>query len=383
MTDQRFDTGFRDAAPLAGYAGRRVLLTGQTGFKGGWLALWLARMGATVRAVALAPQTEPSLFKVAHVAGGCDSRFADINDRAALDAAAADFTPELVIHMAAQAIVRDGYTDPAGTFTTNVVGTANVLDLARRSPCLRGVIVVTSDKCYENREWDWGYRETDPLGGHDPYSASKACTELVAQSYMRCFFADPEGPQLATVRAGNVIGGGDWSPHRLIPDIMRATLRTEETQIRNPNAVRPWQHVLEPLAGYLTIGARMLAGDPVAGAWNFGPDNDAAVPVAEICRLITANWGANGPAIRIAPDAHAPHEAGLLRLDSTKARLRLGWRPRLSLPEALALTTDWYRAHAGGADMEHFTLDQIAAYAARLDGALSIAPLSIAHAGQE
>lgn len=374
MTGQRFDSAFRAAAPLTRFAGRRVLLTGQTGFKGGWLALWLSQLGATVRAVALAPQTEPALYDLARVADHCDSRLADINDARALEAATAGFAPELVIHMAAQAIVRDGYADPAGTFATNVVGTANVLDLARHSPSLRGVVVVTSDKCYENREWDWAYRETDPLGGHDPYSASKACTEIVAQSYLRCFFAQPSGPQLATVRAGNVIGGGDWSAHRLIPDIVRATMAGQETRIRNPSSVRPWQHVLEPLAGYLCIGARMLAGEPVSGAWNFGPDDDAALPVGDLCRILAGCWQ-DGPRFRLEPEQGAPHEAGLLRLDSSKARLRLGWRPRLGLADALALTADWYRAHAEGADMAQVTLAQIAAYAARLDAVSVVSPV--------
>lgn len=352
------------------YAGRKVLLTGQTGFKGGWLALWLERLGAEVRGVALPPETDPALYHCAGVEHRIDSRFADINDARALDEAVADFRPDLIIHMAAQAIVRDGYDCPVGTFTTNVVGTANVLEIARRTPMLAGAIIVTSDKCYENREWDWGYRENDPLGGHDPYSASKACTEMVAQSYRLSFFHDPAGPQIASVRAGNVIGGGDWSRHRLIPDIVRATAGRRETVIRSPDSVRPWQHVLEPLAGYLTIGARMLTGRgaDIAGAWNFGPDAEATQPVGKVCELFAQAWGgAAAPRFAYQRDPNAVHEAGLLRLDSTKARIGLGWRPYLDLGQALGLTADWYRAHAEGADMVRLSLTQIAQYEAMLD----------------
>ena len=346
------------------FLGRRILLTGHTGFKGGWLTLWLDRLGAKLRGISLPPETQPALFDLARIGGACDSRYADINDAAALTEAAQDFAPELVIHMAAQAIVRDSYDMPVQTFATNVTGTANVLEVARKSPALRGIIVITSDKCYENNEWDWGYREVDPLGGSDPYSASKACTELVAQAYRRSFFAKPGGPQLATVRAGNVIGGGDWAAHRLIPDIVRATAQGEQVAIRNPSSVRPWQHVLEPLAGYLTVAARLLGPDAasVAGAWNFGPDNDATLPVGEICRKFAHLWGDNGPRFAFGHNPDAPHEAGLLRLDSTKARQRLGWRPRLTITDALRLSAEWYRAHAAGGDMQALTLSQITQY---------------------
>lgn len=375
MNDPRHGTGFAAGLPVAdpagfgpAFLGRRVLLTGQTGFKGGWLAIWLDMLGADTLAVALPPDTDPSLYRAARIDTLCDSRFADINAPRDLAAAVAGFRPELIIHMAAQAIVRDGYDRPAETFATNVVGTANVLEIARAA-CgdLKGVIVVTSDKCYENREWDWGYRETDRLGGRDPYSASKACTELVASAYAQSFFADPEGPRIATVRAGNVIGGGDWSPFRLIPDIIRATLEGRETPIRNPASLRPWQHVLEPLSGYLAIGAAMLKGDGtgVAGAWNFGPDPDAALPVGRLCATLAEVWGEGAPRFRIEPQQNAPHEAGILRLDSTRARQRLGWQPRLTLREALGLTAAWYRAHAAGADMLRFSQRQIAAYTHR------------------
>lgn len=348
------------------FAGRRVLLTGHSGFKGGWLTAWLDRLGAQVRGVSLAPDTVPALYDLIRVDRICDSRFCDINDLDAMFENVADFQPELVIHMAAQAIVRDSYEMPVLTFATNVTGTANVLELARRLPSVRGVVVVSSDKCYENNEWDWGYREIDPLGGSDPYSASKACTELVAQAYRRSFFNVPGGARLASVRAGNVIGGGDWSPHRLIPDIVRATAAGREVVIRNPASVRPWQHVLEPLAGYLTVAAALLGKHPdqAAGAWNFGPDTDATLPVGEVCRAFARSWGEDGPRFVLRSDPDAPHEAGLLRLDSTRARLHLGWRPRLALGDALRMTTEWYRAHARQGDLRALTRDQITEYEA-------------------
>lgn len=362
------------------FRGKRVLLTGQTGFKGGWLALWLERLGAEVTGIALPPATTPALYDLAGVAGRCDSRMADLRDARALKDAVGDLRPDLIIHMAAQAVLREGYDDPVGTFSSNVMGTAHMLEIARRLPALKGVIVVSSDKCYENREWDWGYRECDPLGGDEPYSASKACAELVAQSYARAFFHDPQGPQLATARAGNVIGGGDWAAHRLIPDLIRAIGSGKDMALRNPMALRPWQHVLEPLAGYLTLGARMLApgGARVSGAWNFGPDADAAQPVGAICRGLAQLWPGAAPPVARHQETQAPPEARVLRLDSTKARLHLGWRPRLSLTEALEMTAIWYHAHLSGADMEALTLRQIADYETRLTG--SAAPLGAAPA---
>lgn len=363
--------------PFAGtFSGTRVLLTGHTGFKGGWLTLWLDQLGAEVRGVALRPDTGPALYDLAHVGDHCDSHIADITDTKALDRAVGGFRPDIVIHMAAQAIVRDGHDCPVDTFATNVVGTANVLELVRRQPAMAGVVVVTSDKCYENNEWDWGYRETDPLGGSDPYSASKACTELVAQAYRRSYFANLGGPQLATARAGNVIGGGDWGRYRLIPDIIRATHDGQATTIRNPESVRPFQHVLDPLAGYLTLAARLLdgRGPTVAGVWNFGPDADATVSVGALCRRLAHHWGEGAPRFTFGTASPAPAEAGLLRLDSTKARIRLGWHPRLELDQALVLTAAWYRAYADGRDMKAVTLSQIADYQARLAPASADTP---------
>ena len=354
--------GFDEAAVARALAGRRVLLTGHTGFKGGWLALWLKRLGADVVGIALPPLPGPSLFEALGVDTLLDSRLGDIGDPASFATALAGFDAELVLHLAAQPIVRRSIADPVETFRTNVLGTAVVLDAARRMPSLRGIVVVTSDKCYDNQEWAWGYRETDPMGGADPYSASKGCTELVAAAYRKTYFADPAGPQLATVRAGNVIGGGDWATDRLVPDIVRAGLAGEPVLIRNPGSTRPWQHVLDALAGYLTVAARLLDGDRVAEAWNFGPDADGVADVREVARTVVEAWGPGHPDFLFG-DGSGPREAGALALDSAKARARLGWRPRLDLRGAVGFTVDWYRAWAAGrTDMLAFSHAQIAAF---------------------
>jgi CDP-glucose 4,6-dehydratase len=350
---------------LQGLSGRRVLVTGHSGFKGGWLCLWLESLGAEVVGISLPPPTDPSFYDLAGIGSVIDSRFADIRDAAALAEAAAGFDAELVFHMAAQPIVRLSYESPADTFATNVTGTANVLDLAREMPSLRAVVVITSDKCYDNVEWPWAYRETDRLGGSDPYSASKACTELVAECYRRSWFADPAGPQLATVRTGNVIGGGDWARDRLVPDIVRAVQAATPLLIRNPRSVRPWQHVLEPLSGYLLLAARLLSDDGAAysGPWNFGPSGDEPVDVEQLARAVMSSSPLLDLPIRFAAEQDAPHEAVSLRLDSSKAHQKLGWRPRLSSRETLSLTADWYSAFlAGGSDMLAVSRDQLAAY---------------------
>jgi len=344
---------------------RRVFLTGHTGFKGGWLALWLASRGAIVRGYSLDPSTSPSMFEAARVAESVEDIRGDIRDRETLDRAMREFAPELVFHLAAQALVRPSYADPVGTYATNVLGTVHLLESVRSLASVRAVVVVTSDKCYENQEWHWGYREQDRLGGHDPYSSSKACAEIVCAAYRSSFFSSPEkaGVMLATARSGNVIGGGDWSQDRLIPDLIRAFMRSEPVLIRRPKSVRPWQHVLEPLAGYLTLAERLLAGETkLAAPWNFGPLDQDAWPVERIADAMARRWG-NG-ASWIADTAPSVHEAGYLKLDASKARAELGWLPQLRLNTALEWIVDWHQAWSAGSDMQAFTLKQIGQYEA-------------------
>ncbi|SPD68911.1 CDP-glucose 4,6-dehydratase (plasmid) [Cupriavidus taiwanensis] len=333
------------AATLPSYAGRSVFVTGHTGFKGSWLALVLSRLGARVSGYALPAATTPSLFEAAGIQSCLrNNDLADIRDAAALAAAMRRAEPELVIHLAAQPLVRASYRDPADTWSTNVMGTVHLLEAVRACPSVRAVIVVTTDKCYDNKEWAWGYRESDPLGGHDPYSASKAGAELVAASYRRSFLAE-RGVLLATARAGNVIGGGDWSEDRLIPDAARATAAGAALQIRHPGATRPWQHVLDALHGYLILGARLLDGDKDFGtAFNFGPEPRDNQPVASVLAQLQQHW----PELRWecppAQPGHALHEARNLYLDSALARTMLGWQTRWTMEEALAQTARWYRA---------------------------------------
>lgn len=322
--------------------GRRVFLTGHTGFKGSWLALWLQRMGAQVTGYALPPVTTPNLFSMVGIepllAGHC---IADIRDGDRLNTAMQAAAPELVLHLAAQPLVRASYRDPLETWETNVLGTVRLLEAVRHTPSVKAVLVVTTDKCYRNNEWVWGYRESDHLGGHDPYSASKAATELVVASYRQSFLMQ-QGVLLATARAGNVIGGGDWSEDRLIPDAARAVADNRPLLIRSPDATRPWQHVLDALHGYLLLAEQLLIGNTIAAdAWNFGPDASDNVTVATVLNGLQAHW----PELdwQVAKDAAAPHEAGFLYLDSSKARRLLGWQPRWKLSETLRLTADWYR----------------------------------------
>jgi CDP-glucose 4,6-dehydratase len=342
---------------------RKVLLTGHTGFKGSWLALWLQSMGAEVVGYALPPPTEPSLFEVARVGEGMESIVGDIRDLENLDRLLSDKKPEVVIHMAAQALVRFSYDHPVETFDTNIMGTVHVLEAVRRCGHVQVLIVITSDKCYENREWLWGYRETERMGGHDPYSSSKGCAELVTEAYRRSYFSSTgnERVAVATARAGNVIGGGDWAMDRLVPDIMKALIGKEDPTIRFPGAIRPWQHVLEPLCGYLTL-AEKLRADPerFGGAWNFGPSDDEARPVSWVAENLTQLWG-DGATWRTDQKDH-PHEANYLKLDSSKARMRLEWMPRLVLARSLAWVVDWYRAYGRGEDMRRITQSQIADY---------------------
>lgn len=347
------------------WRGRRVFLTGHTGFKGGWLALWLTRLGATVRGYALDPSTQPSLFTSAKVSSAIEDIRGDILDHPRLEASLREFAPEVVFHLAAQPLVRRSYADPLGTYATNVMGTAHLLEAVRKAPSVRAVVCVTTDKCYENRESPAPFRETDALGGHDPYSSSKACAEIVSSAYRDSFFSvDRPGEHrvaLATARAGNVIGGGDFSEDRLIPDLIRGFQTRQSVLIRHPKAIRPWQHVLEPLRGYLILAEHLLAGDPNAqSAFNFGPHPEDAWPVGQIADRMVVVWGAGASWTH--DKGSNVHEAALLRLDSTKARTQLGWEPRITIESALRKTVDWYHAHHNGANMTDFTLKQIAEY---------------------
>lgn len=345
--------------------GRRVFVTGHTGFKGSWLTLWLRRMGAQVTGYALPPPTEPNLYTLAGVGEDIDSVIGDVDDFSALHRALSTAAPEVVLHLAAQPLVHAGYSDPVATYRTNVMGTVHLLEAVRRTPGVRAVVNVTTDKCYENREWVWGYREVDRLGGFDPYSNSKACSELATASFRSAFFPVDElsrhGVALATARAGNVIGGGDWGADRLVPDLIRAVTAGDPVRIRRPQAIRPWQHVLEPLGGYLRLAQRLAEdGAGYAGAWNFGPTEEDARPVHEIVETMTRLWGEGAS---WEPDgATYPHEARYLKLDCSKARAGLGWRPRLGIETALEWTADWYRRWSAGESARLLCQGQIAAY---------------------
>lgn len=345
--------------------GKRVLLTGHTGFKGSWLSLWLQSMGAQVVGYALAPPTSPSLFEIAKVSNGMTSITGDIRDLAKLQAVFVGHRPEIVFHMAAQPLVRYSYQNPVETYSTNVMGTVHLLEAARNTPGVKAVVNITTDKCYENREWVWGYRENEPMGGYDPYSSSKACAELASSAYRLSFFNDnsyeQHGVALATVRAGNVIGGGDWAQDRLIPDILAAFEQGKLVNIRNPHAIRSWQHVLEPLRGYLVLAERLFEfGPSYAEGWNFGPNDEDAKTVGWIVEKMAALWGGDTK-WQIDTGEH-PHEANYLRLDISKARSRLDWRPALCLNDALKLIIDWSKNHQAKVDSKELTLAQIKSY---------------------
>lgn len=334
---------------------RRVLVTGHTGFKGGWLSIWLQRLGAEITGYALAPLTEPNFFATANVGDSLRSETGDVRDLERLSQVVNDVRPEIIIHMAAQSLVRPSYADPVETYSSNVMGTVNILEAARCCDSVAAIVNVTTDKCYENLERLEGYREDEPLGGHDPYSSSKGCAELVTSSYRRSF-AVP----VASARAGNVIGGGDWAEDRLIPDIMRAFMCGKSATIRNPASTRPWQHVLEPLHGYLVLAERLYE-DPAgfAEAWNFGPDEDDAKPVGWLADRLTELW-ANNASWSGEADESSLHEAGFLRLNCDKAKQRLLWKPRMTLEDALQWSVDWYRTFQAGGDVRAFTESQIA-----------------------
>jgi CDP-glucose 4,6-dehydratase len=325
------------------FRGKTVLITGHTGFKGAWLSEWLLKLGADVVGCALPPDTRPSLFTLLDLAGRMRSEFVDVRDLTALESVVAESRPEVVFHLAAQPLVRRSYREPVATFATNVMGTAHLLEAARKTDSVRSVVIVTSDKCYENVGSARGYRESDPLGGHDPYSASKGAAEVVTAAYRRSFFSEPGRPGVASARAGNVIGGGDWSEDRLVPDLVRGIGSGQPVVIRNPKSIRPWQHVLEPLFGYLML-ARALWEQPqrFSDGFNFGPAQ-AELPVAALAERFVAALG-RGSLAR-APQGEEPHEASLLLLDSTKARDVLGWTPRLGIEDTVKLTVDWYREH--------------------------------------
>lgn len=350
------------------WAGKRVLVTGHTGFKGGWLALWLQQSGANLAGVSLDPPATPNLFESGRVAQGMHSIIGDIRDAGLIQRTFAEHRPEIVFHLAAQPLVRASYEDPLGTYSTNVMGTANVLEAARNTASVRAIVSVTTDKCYDNRVWDQPYREMDRLGGYDPYSSSKACAELVVSAYRESFFNPVEyarhGVAIASVRAGNVIGGGDWAVDRLVPDTIRAFLTGRSVEIRNPLAIRPWQHVLEPLRGYLEIAELLFEDGPAFGeAWNFGPIQSDARPVEWVVNELARLWG-DGARWEVATGAQ-PHEGQSLRLDCSKAADRLGWHPQLRLKSSLAMTVAWYRAMLQGCDMRELTQGQIRQYQSR------------------
>lgn len=346
------------------WKGKKVLLTGHTGFKGSWMALWLQSLGANVIGYSLPPLTKPNLFEIASIAERMTSEIGDIRDLEHFKRVIATYRPEVIIHMAAQSLVRYSYLNPVETYTTNVIGTVNVLEAIRLQANVRAVVIVTSDKCYRNEEWHWGYRENEPMGGHDPYSSSKGCAELVASAYRDSYFSEKNfsvhGVAVATARAGNVIGGGDWSEDRLIPDIMRAVIARKAVVIRNPNAIRPWQHVLEPLEGYLLLAEKLYKEGPkYAEGWNFGPDEDSKA-VSWIVDQLVQLWGENA-SWELDQGTH-PHEANYLKLDCSKAKMKLEWVPRINLKLALNWVAEWYKAYNQNEDMRKFTEIQIARF---------------------
>ena len=344
------------------YRGRKVLVTGHTGFKGSWLCAWLKKLGAEVCGISLPLDTDPVHSELLHL--DIRSEMCDIRDLSGLIKIFADFQPEIVFHLAAQPLVRLSYEQPTETFATNVTGTANVLEACRKTSSVKAIVAISSDKCYENREQLWGYRESDPMGGYDPYSASKGCTELVISSYRRSFFNNLEFGKkhhtlLASARAGNVIGGGDWAKDRLVPDLMKAAAKGGISEIRSPKSTRPWQHVLEPLSGYLLLGQQLLEGkSEYAEGWNFGPNDDGIITVEETAAALARYWDA--VKFRLNPPVDQPHEANLLRLDCTKARYHLLWHGVLSPEECFQMTAEWYREFYNCGRI--LTMDQIEKY---------------------
>jgi CDP-glucose 4,6-dehydratase len=340
---------------------KKVFLTGHTGFKGSWMSLWLQSMGAIVKGYSLKPNTNPNLFTEANVGENIESEIGDIRDLNQISKSMFDFNPDVLIHMAAQPLVRLSYQEPVDTYTTNVIGTVNVLEAARKCKSLKAIVCVTTDKCYENKEWDWGYRESDPMGGHDPYSSSKGCAELVTSAYRRSFFNGKDTASVASARAGNVIGGGDWADDRLIPDVLKAFKKSEPVVIRNPLSTRPWQHVLEPIAGYLVLAENLyMHGDDFAEGWNFGPKDEGCKPVNWILDKMVNKWGA-GASWELDKNNN-PHEAGFLKLDCSKAVNRLKWQPKWSLQETLEMIVNWHQNYLKGNDIKKECLKEINKY---------------------
>ena len=343
------------------WKGKRVFITGHTGFKGSWLSLWLQQMGAEVKGFSLTPPTNPSLFVEAKVAQQMQREIGDIRDFSKLSESIRTFNPDILLHLAAQPLVRLSYKEPIETYSTNVMGTVNVLEASRYASQLKAIVVITTDKCYENREWEWGYRENEPMGGHDPYSNSKGCAELVVSAYQRSFFHTPDTAAVASARAGNVIGGGDWAEDRLIPDILRAFEKQQSVIIRNPLSTRPWQHVLEPLSGYLVLAQRLWQdGKTFAEGWNFGPKDDDCQPVQWILDKMVHFWG-DGAHYEI-DKSEQPHEANFLKLDCSKAAMRLKWHPKWRLEQTLEQIVHWHRAWLQGDDMQVKCLQEIEKY---------------------
>ena len=356
----------RGEIDLQFWSSKRVFVTGHTGFKGGWLSVWLESMGANVIGYALPPKTDPSFFDAVNVKGLCSQSYIDdIRQLPRLRDALIESKPEIIFHMAAQPLVRLSYDDPVATFSTNVMGTVNLLEAIRSVESVRAVIIVTTDKCYENREWSWGYRENDPIGGRDPYSSSKGCAELATTAYQQSFFSEKNylkhGVAIASARAGNVIGGGDWSMDRLIPDAINSFEANQVLVIRNPLSIRPWQHVLEPLSGYLLLAQALYKEGPkFGGAWNFGPKDEDARQVKEVVNLLIKNW--NSPASYKQDTREHPHEAHFLKLDCSKARQYLCWFPKWNLEKAIEQTAQWQRAYQSQDNMQVVSLRQINSY---------------------
>lgn len=342
------------------WQGKRVFITGHTGFKGSWLSLWLQSLDCTLKGYSLKPETEPSLYELASIEEDMESEFGDIRDIKTLSNSINNFNPQIIIHLAAQPLVRKSYQNPIETFETNVMGTVNVLEASRNCKSLKTILVITTDKCYDNKEWDWAYRENEPMGGYDPYSSSKGCAELIVSSYRRSYFNDLN-ISIATARAGNVIGGGDWSTDRLIPDILKAFEKSEKVTIRNPKAIRPWQHVLECLSGYLILCEYLYKyGSEYAEAWNFGPNDTECVSVEHIVQKLSQYWGEE--AQWEIDSSKQPHEAKYLKLDCSKAKNKLNWAPKWNLDETLESIVDWHKVYLNSDNIKIHTLKTINRY---------------------